>query len=38
MDPEFWAGKQARIRAGLEDHVYPYPEACRFKRRRTGEL
>jgi isocitrate dehydrogenase kinase/phosphatase len=38
MDPEFWAGKQARIRAGLEEHVYPYPEASRFKRRQTGKL
>jgi isocitrate dehydrogenase kinase/phosphatase len=32
MEPEFWAGKQARIRAGVQDDVYPYPEEVRFKR------
>jgi isocitrate dehydrogenase kinase/phosphatase len=32
MDPEFWAGKQARIRAGIQEDVYPYPAEIRFKR------
>ncbi|HEU4646399.1 MAG TPA: bifunctional isocitrate dehydrogenase kinase/phosphatase [Burkholderiales bacterium] len=32
MQPEFWAGKQARIRAGVQEDVYPYPEAIRFVR------
>ncbi len=32
MDPQFWAGKQARIRAGEHEDVFPYPEAIRFKR------
>ena len=32
MDPEFWAEKQARIRAGIQEDVYPYPEEIRFKR------
>ena len=32
MDPEFWSGKQARIRAGIQEDVYPYPEAIRFRR------
>jgi isocitrate dehydrogenase kinase/phosphatase len=32
MQPEFWAGKQARIRAGVQEDVYPYPEAIRFLR------
>ncbi len=35
MEPEFWSGKQARFRAGLEEHVYPYPESARFKRRQA---
>jgi isocitrate dehydrogenase kinase/phosphatase len=32
MQPEYWAGKQARIRAGVQEDVYPYPEEIRFKR------
>jgi len=32
MEPEFWAGKQARIRAGVQEDVYPYPEEIRFVR------
>jgi isocitrate dehydrogenase kinase/phosphatase len=32
MDPAFWAGKQERLRAGLQEDVYPYPEAIRFPR------
>jgi isocitrate dehydrogenase kinase/phosphatase len=30
--PQFWLGKQARIRAGLQDDVFPYPESARFRR------
>ncbi len=33
LDPAFWRGKQARIRAGLQEDVFPYPEAARFVRR-----
>ncbi len=32
IDPKFWAGKQARIRAGVQEDVFSYPEAWRFKR------
>jgi len=32
MDPGFWAGKQARILAGEQEDVYPYPEHIRFRR------
>jgi isocitrate dehydrogenase kinase/phosphatase len=32
MEPEFWAGKQARIRAGIQEDVFPYSEEIRFKR------
>ncbi|HEX9184377.1 MAG TPA: bifunctional isocitrate dehydrogenase kinase/phosphatase [Burkholderiales bacterium] len=32
MQPEYWAGKQASIRAGVQEDVYPYPEEIRFKR------
>jgi isocitrate dehydrogenase kinase/phosphatase len=32
MDPAFWAGKQARVRAGVHEDVYPYPDAIRFSR------
>ena len=32
MDPAFWAGKQARLRAGAHEDIYPYPEAIRFRR------
>jgi isocitrate dehydrogenase kinase/phosphatase len=32
MDPAYWAGKQARIRAGVQEDVYPYSEAIRFVR------
>lgn len=32
MDPQFWAGKQARIRAGEQEDVFPYPEDIRFRR------
>ncbi|MGH8687747.1 MAG: isocitrate dehydrogenase kinase/phosphatase-domain containing protein, partial [Burkholderiales bacterium] len=32
MDPVYWAGKQARLRAGEEEDVVPYPEEVRFRR------
>ena len=32
MDPAFWAGKQERIRACLQEDVYPYPQEIRFRR------
>jgi isocitrate dehydrogenase kinase/phosphatase len=32
MDPAFWTGKQERIRAGLQEDVYPYPQEIRFRR------
>ena len=32
MDPGFWAGTQARIRAVVQEDVYPYPEKIRFMR------
>ncbi len=32
MQPEFWSAKQERIRAGLEEDVFPYPEEIRFRR------
>ena len=30
--PQFWLGKQQRIRAGLQEDVFPYPRSARFKR------
>ena len=32
LEPEFWAGKQARVRAGVQEDVFPYPEEIRFSR------
>ncbi len=32
MTPEFWQRKQARIRAGEQEDVFPYPESMRFRR------
>jgi isocitrate dehydrogenase kinase/phosphatase len=32
MQPEYWAGKQAQLRAGVQEDVYPYPEDARFRR------
>ncbi|MGH8738512.1 MAG: bifunctional isocitrate dehydrogenase kinase/phosphatase [Burkholderiales bacterium] len=32
MDPAFWTGKQACIRAGVQEDVFSYPESWRFKR------
>ena len=34
MDPEFWLGKQAHIREGVQEDVFPYPETARFRRER----
>jgi len=31
-DPVFWTDKQARIRAGVQEDVFSYPETCRFRR------
>ena len=31
-DPAFWTGTQARIRAGVQEDVFSYPESCRFRR------
>jgi len=30
--PEFWQAKQAHIRAGEQEDVFPYPESMRFRR------
>ena len=30
--PGYWQGKQERIRAGLQDDVFPYPASTRFRR------
>ena len=32
MRPEFWAGKQAQLRAGVQEDVFPYPARIRFRR------
>jgi isocitrate dehydrogenase kinase/phosphatase len=32
LDPQFWAGKQARVREGVLEDVFPYPEEIRFAR------
>jgi len=31
-DPQFWTDSQARIRAGIQEDVFSYPESCRFRR------
>jgi len=33
LDAEFWQEKQARIRAGELEDVFPYPESLRFRNR-----
>jgi isocitrate dehydrogenase kinase/phosphatase len=33
LDPQFWSAKQARLRAGFQEDVFPYPEEIRFARR-----
>jgi isocitrate dehydrogenase kinase/phosphatase len=32
LDPCFWAAKQARFAAGLQEDVFPYPDEARFSR------
>jgi isocitrate dehydrogenase kinase/phosphatase len=32
LDPGYWAGKQERVRAGVLEDVFPYPEEVRFPR------
>jgi isocitrate dehydrogenase kinase/phosphatase len=32
LDPAFWTAKQERVRAGVQEDVFPYPEAIRFPR------
>jgi isocitrate dehydrogenase kinase/phosphatase len=31
-DPAFWRAKQERIRAGIQEDVFPYPDGMRFRR------
>jgi isocitrate dehydrogenase kinase/phosphatase len=33
LEPQFWCAKQARLRAGIQEDVFPYPEEIRFPRR-----
>ncbi len=33
LDPAFWVATQDRIRAGIEDDVFPYPQRIRFSSR-----
>jgi isocitrate dehydrogenase kinase/phosphatase len=32
LDPRYWTGKQERVRAGVLEDVFPYPEEIRFPR------
>ncbi|MEO8717093.1 MAG: bifunctional isocitrate dehydrogenase kinase/phosphatase [Burkholderiales bacterium] len=32
IDPQFWIDKQTRLRAGVQEDVFPYPREIRFKR------
>ncbi len=32
LDPEFWSAKQALVREGGQEDVFPYPEEARFPR------
>jgi isocitrate dehydrogenase kinase/phosphatase len=32
LDPQFWSRKQERVRAGIQEDVFPYPEEARFLR------
>lgn len=36
LTPEFWQLRQERIRAGIMEDVFPYPQECRFGVRATG--
>jgi isocitrate dehydrogenase kinase/phosphatase len=33
FDPAFWVATQDRIRAGIQDDVFPYPQSIRFRNR-----
>ncbi len=33
LEPEFWWNKQANIKRGVYEHVFPYPETMRFPRK-----
>ena len=32
LDAAFWSAKQARVRAGIQEDVFPYPDEMRFPR------
>jgi isocitrate dehydrogenase kinase/phosphatase len=32
LDPQFWSAQQARLRDGVQEDVFPYPEELRFPR------
>jgi isocitrate dehydrogenase kinase/phosphatase len=32
LDPAFWQGKQQQVAAGIQEDIFPYPEAARFPR------
>jgi isocitrate dehydrogenase kinase/phosphatase len=36
LAPEFWQDRQRRIRAGLLEDVFPYPDGLRFRHRLAG--
>jgi isocitrate dehydrogenase kinase/phosphatase len=36
LDPQFWARKQERVRAGLQEDVFPYPGEIRFCRKSSS--
>jgi isocitrate dehydrogenase kinase/phosphatase len=33
LDPDYWQRRQRRVRAGLLEDVFPYPDALRFRHR-----
>jgi len=33
LEPEFWQAKQALVRSGEQEDVFPYPEEMRFSRK-----
>jgi isocitrate dehydrogenase kinase/phosphatase len=37
LAPEFWSERQRRIRAGLLEDVFPYPDSLRFRHRITAQ-
>jgi isocitrate dehydrogenase kinase/phosphatase len=38
LSAEFWRVRQQRVRAGLLDDVFPYPESLRFARRLESSI